>query len=150
MEVAWHVGDNNGMPQDANSPLSDLAQSLAQTDDPPQPSPTPTLTPSGPIGSDSSNNSSSSDSSSTDSIGSSIQTATWRAAHMESVGEAEQAKQEATRQQAMPLQTIALDEHELPSSASSATSQQVRRLFTYIIHDRCTPAAPDLTLARAF
>ena len=109
-DVAWRVGDNNGMPHDPNSPLSDLAQSIAQHNDPQHPSSSPSSTPS------------TTDSSSDDkqqSISSRVQSAIRQAARMDSVGEGEQAKQDERWQQTAPLQTIALDEHDLPPSASS-------------------------------
>lgn len=128
------MGDNNGMPQDPDAPLSDLAQSMAQAEDSQQAPPPPPPTSSGPDSDDSnssinsnsnSSSSSSSNSSKKDSISSRVQNAFRQAARMDSVGEAEQAKQDARWQQTTPLQTIALDEHDLPSSSASSPPQQV-------------------------
>ena len=111
-DVAWRVGDNNGMPNDSNTPLSDLAQSIAQHDGPRHPTPNPSSTPSSSDSADRTDDKQ-------QSISSRVQSAIRQAARMDSVGEGEQAKQDKRWQQTAPLQTIALDEHDLPPSASS-------------------------------
>ena len=118
-DVAWRVGDNNGMPHDPKTPLSDLAQSIAQHDDPQHPSPTPSSTPSSTDKADSSTDSKQK------SPTSRVQSAIRQAAHMDSVGEDEQAKHDKRWQQTPPLQTIALDDNDLPSSTSSRPTPQV-------------------------
>lgn len=112
-DVAWRVGDNNGMPHDPNTPMSDLAQSIAQHDDSQHPGTGP---PSSPSSTDSS------DSKADDkqrSISSRVQSGVRQAARMDSVREGEQAKQDERWQQTPPLQTIALDDHDLPPFTSS-------------------------------
>ena len=101
------------MPHDPNNPLSDLAQSIAEHDDPQDPGPTPSSTPSS---TDSADNKADDKQKS---ISSHVQSAIWQAARMDSVGEGEQAKQDTRWQQTAPLQTIALDDHDLPPSTSS-------------------------------
>ena len=128
-DVAWLVGDNNGMPQDPDGPLSDLAQSMAQTEGPQQNPPPPPPTSSGP---DSDDSHSSGNNNKRDSISSRVQNAIWQAARMDSVGEAEQAKQDTRWQQTTSLQTIALDEHDLPYSTDPSPPHQVRLLYLCI------------------
>ena len=94
--------------------MSDLAQSIALHDDPQRPSTGPP--------SSSPNSTDSSDSKADakqKSMGSRVQSAVGQAARMDSVGEGEQAKQDERWQQTAPLQTIALDDHDLPPFTSS-------------------------------
>ncbi len=120
-DIAWHVGDNNGMPSDPQRPMSDLAHSIAQHDDPHPPDPTPDPTPStsGRNSSDSRNEDRMENDSEKGSISSRVQSAIRQAAHMDSVAEGEQAKKDKRWQRNSALQTIALDSQDLPDSPSS-------------------------------
>ena len=123
-DIGWHVGDNNGMPQDPPGPLSDLAHSIPQHDTPPDPIPET----SGRTSTDrTSAASSTSDSKKRDgepaSTSSRVQSALRQAADIDSVAEGERAKKNKRWQRSSALQTIALDSHDLPTSTSS--SQEV-------------------------
>lgn len=96
-DVAWHVGDNNGMPLDTEHPTSDLAKSIAQ-----------------------------SNSSDKGGLTSRVTPALRQAAHMESAAEPPQGQD--NWQKGSALQTIALDEHDLPTSLPE---QQLGLLPTY-------------------
>ncbi|KAL3142086.1 hypothetical protein ABBQ32_004709 [Trebouxia sp. C0010 RCD-2024] len=112
-EVVLQVSDNNGMPIDPTSPLSDLAQSIAQHDEPPHPEPHPFSTPSGPSSTDSSS------ANKRPGISNRVESSFWEAARMDSIQEGEQAKQNKKQQQTPPLQTLALDDSDLPPSVSA-------------------------------
>lgn len=122
-EIVWQVSDNNGMPKDPNAPLSDLAQSIAH-DDPNHPSSTPSPIPSSP--------SSTGSSSANQQQGSSqhVQSGIRQAAQMDSVQEGEQAQKGNRWQEPPPLQTIALDDDDLPLPTSGPPAPQVRLLHT--------------------
>ena len=84
-DVAWHVGDNNGMPLDNHQhPTSDLAKSIAQ-----------------------------SNSSNEGSISNRVKSALKQAVHMDTAPEPPPSRQ-GSWQKGSALQTLALDEHELP------------------------------------
>lgn len=115
-DIGWHAGDNNGMPQDAPGPLSDLAHATP---------PDPTAVISGRISTDSTSGASSmSDHTKRDgqqaSTSSRVQSALRQAADMDSVAEGERAKKNKRWQRSSALQTIALDSHDLPSPTSSS------------------------------
>ena len=94
-DVAWHVGDNNGMPLHTKHPTSDLAKSIAQSSD-------------------------------KGSLTSRVTSALRQAAHMDSAAEPPQGQD--NWQKGSALQTIALDEQDLPTSLPE---QQVGLLPTY-------------------
>lgn len=131
-DIAWHVGDNNGMPSDSRVPMSDLAHSIAHHETPPD------LTPSTSVrDSNDSMNSNSSDTGNSEagngkksdslkaSISSKVQSALRQAAHMDSVPEGEQARSNKRWRRSSSLQTIALDSEDLPHSPPSSSSPQV-------------------------
>lgn len=133
-DIAWHVGDNNGMPSDSRGPMSDLAQTIAHHETPPDPIPST----SGRNSNDStSSNSSESNTSNSEagggkksdglkaSISSKVQSALRQAAHMDSVPEDEQAKSNKWWRRSSALQTIALDSEDLPNSPPSSSSLEV-------------------------
>jgi len=128
------VGDNNGMPSDSRGPISDLAQSIAHHETPPDPHPSTSGRSSNDSVSDDSSDSNTSSSGAGDgkksdglkaSISSKVQSALRQAAHMDSVPEDEQAKSNKRWRRSSALQTIALDSEDLPSSPPSSSSPEV-------------------------
>ena len=121
-DVGWHVGDNNGMPQHPQLPVSDLLQSIAQHGDPsedPHDDPQdPTPSTSGRASSEISNADSDRSDAEKSSISSRVKSALRQAARMDSVSEAEQAHKDDRWRQNSTLQTIA------PSSSSHKVGSQ--------------------------
>ena len=133
-DIAWHVGDNNGMPSDSRGPMSDLAQSIAHHDTPPDPTPSTSGRYSNNSISSNSSGSNTSNSGAGDgkksdgltaSISSKVQSALRQAAHMDSVPEDKQAKSNKRWRRSSALQTIALDSEDLPNSPHSSSSPEV-------------------------
>ena len=128
------MGDNNGMPSDSPGPMSDLAQSIAHHETPPDPTPSTSGRNSNDSISDDSSDGDTSNSGAGDdkksdglkaSISSKVQSALRQAAHMDSVPEGEQAKSNKRWRRSSSLQTIALDSEDLPNSPPSSSSPEV-------------------------
>ena len=122
------------MPSDSRGPISDLAQSIAHHETPPEPHPSTSGRSSNDSVSDDSSDSNTSSSGAGDgkksdglkaSISSKVQSALRQAAHMDSVPEDEQAKSNKRWRRSSALQTIALDSEDLPSSPPSSSSPEV-------------------------
>jgi hypothetical protein len=133
-DMAWHVGDNNGMPSDSRGPMSDLAQSMAHHETPPDPIPSTSGRSSNDSISSNSSDSGNSNSEADDgkkseglkaNISSKVQSALRQAANMDSVPEDEQATSNKRWRRSSALQTIALDSEDLPSSPPSSSSPEV-------------------------
>lgn len=101
-DVAWHVGDNNGMPLDS-SVTADTAHPIVQNDK-----------------------------SNGDSFSERVKSALQQAANMDAA--AEESSGQGSWQKGSALQTIALDEHDLPTLQPQ---EQVCWLQAYAAKDGC-------------